>query len=340
MSTLSLIFCLCMAGILATTALAKDEASLVRLQREVERLAKSVDGTLGVCAIHIETGRRISLHGGERFPMASTFKIPLALQLLSRVDKGEEKLDRMIELHASDLHPGSGAISDLLKQPGVSLSLRNLLELTLILSDNSATDIVMRESGGPEAVTAHLKELHIEGIRVDRPTIFLIQAVSGIKLPAEKDWTPEVFTKAFEVSDKQKPEAQKELIKKFVADPRDTATPDGMADLLARLWRKELLKKESTSLLLEILGRCQTGPGRLKGLLPTGTEVMHKTGTMMTVTQCTTNDVGIVTLPDKAGHIAIAVFVKASEKSAEEQERAIANISRAVHDYFLFHPVG
>ena len=94
------------------------------------------------------------------------------------------------------------------------------------------------------------------------------------------------------------------------------------------------MKTENADLLLDIMRRCRTGDARLKGLLPADTVVAHKTGTI----GGTTNDVGIITLPDGAGHVAIAVFVKASDKDAASRERAIAEIARAVHDYFLFQP--
>ena len=108
-----------------------------------------------------------------------------------------------------------------------------------------------------------------------------------------------------------------------------------MAALLQRIYRKDLLKPESAELLLDIMRRCRTGAARMRGLLPEGTVVAHKTGTI----GGTTNDVGIITLPDGAGHVAIAVFVKASEKDVPARERGIAEISRAVHDFFLFHPL-
>jgi beta-lactamase class A len=80
--------------------------------------------------------------------------------------------------------------------------------------------------------------------------------------------------------------------------------------------------------------RCRTGEARLRGILPEGTEIAHKTGTIGR----TTNDVGIITLPDSAGHVAIAVFVKSSEKDVPARERTIAEIARSVHDFFLFQP--
>ena len=137
------------------------DPSLQRLEREIVRISKVAGGTVGASAIHLETGRRVSLNSGDRFPMASSYKVPIAVQLLTRVDQGEIKLDQMIEIKPSDLHPGSGTLTDLFNKPGLALSVRNLLELMLLISDNSATDVVLRLAGGPEAVTARMRALGI-----------------------------------------------------------------------------------------------------------------------------------------------------------------------------------
>jgi len=204
------------------------------------------------------------------------------------------------------------------------------MELMLLISDNSATDVLLRTAGGAEAVTARMRTLGIEGINVNRSTAQLIADWSGVgTLPPEAQWTPVTFFVAFSAV---KPEDRKAAAAKFDADSRDTSTPDGMAALLERIYRKEILKPESADLLLDIMRRCRTGDTRLKGLLPQGTEVAHKTGTI----GGTTNDVGIITLPDNAGHVAIAVFTKSSDKDAASRDRGIAEIARAVHDFFLF----
>ena len=314
-----------------TPAPARDP-SLQRLEREITRLSAVSGGVVGVTAIHLETGRRVSLNGSDRFPMASTFKVPIAVQLFTRIDKGEVKLDQMIEIKQSDLHPGSGTLMDLFNKGGLALSVRNLMELMLLISDNSATDVCLRVAGGPEAVTARMRSAGIEGINVDRSTALLISDwIGATGLPPEDQWTPDVFTKAFRAVS---PIEQRAAGRRFDSDQRDTSTPDGMAALLERIYRKDLLKKESAELLLDIMNRCRTGDARLKGLLPPGTEVAHKTGTI----GGSTNDVGIITLPDNAGHVAIAAFVKSSEKDVVARERAIAEVARAVHDFFLFQP--
>src|ERR1700722_17907580 len=161
--------CLAFAG----RVIASD-SSTVRLERELERISRVAGGTVGAAAIHIESGRIALLRPPERFPMASTFKVPVAVQLLGRIDRGEERLDRMIAIEPADLHPGSGTLTALFNKPGVSLSVRNLMELMLLISDNSAADILVKLAGGPEAVTARMRALGFAGIRVDRPTIGLI----------------------------------------------------------------------------------------------------------------------------------------------------------------------
>lgn len=303
------------------------DPALSRLEREVARLARTSGGIAGASIIHLETGRRVSLNGDQRFPMASSYKVPIAVQLLTLVDEGKLRLDQMVEVKTSDLHPGSGTLTNLFRQPGVALSVRNLMELMLLISDNSATDICLRLAGGPDAVTARMNQLGISGITVSRPTIGLISDWLGA---AESDWSAAELKYRREPA----PEARKAAATAFDNDPRDTSTPDAMAALLERIHRRSLLKPESADLLYDIMRRCQTGEARLKGILPAGTEVAHKTGTI----GGTTNDVGIVTLPDNAGHLAIAVFIKASEKEAAQRERTIAEIARAAHDFFLFHP--
>ena len=281
-------------------ACAAPAQTLDALQKEMGRVSAVAGGVAGAAAIHVESGRAASWNGAMRFPMASTFKVAVALQLLHRVDTEEVRLDQMVELKPVDLHPGSGALTSLLNKPGIMLSVQNLMDLMLLVSDNSATDVLLRLAGGVEAVNERLRTLGLEGIDVSRSTAQFIEDVRADP-------------------------------RRFLSDPRDTATPDAMVRLLARLWKKELLKPATTGLLLDAMRRCRTGEARIKGLLPEGTEVFHKTGSAGVAT----NDVGIVTLPD-GSHVAIAVFVKGSDRPEAARERGIAEVARTVYDYFLF----
>jgi beta-lactamase class A len=309
------------------------DPNLRRLEAEITRLSAISGGRVGVGIIHLESGRELFVNRNEPFPMASTFKVPVAVELLTRVQAGTVRLDSMVSLRPSDLHPGSGTLTGLFNDPGVSLSLHNLLELMLLISDNSATDMVLKAAGGGAAVNARLAALGITGISVNRPTINLIADVVGVKeLGPEDRWSPAAFDSlAGAVTPAQRQGARAA----FYQDRRDTSTPEGMARLLAKIHRGEALGTERTAQLLDIMRRCETGPARLKGLLPPGVPVRHKTGSLGIGVA---NDVGIIELPDGAGHLVVAVFVKEATRDVAAQERTIAQIARAAYDYFTFNP--
>lgn len=319
---------------LAAQAFAQSsDPNLRLLEAEIGRLSAISGGKVGVGIIHIESGRELFVNGSEPFPMASTFKVPVAIELLTRVQAGTVRLDSVITLKPSDLHPGSGTLTGLFNDPGVSLSVHNLLELMLLISDNSATDLVLKVAGGGAAVNARLAALGVKGISVDRPTIQLIADVVGVRnLGPESSWSIAAFDSLNRlVAPAQRLEARTA----FYLDRRDTSTPEGMARLLAKIHRGEALGPERTALLLDIMRRCETGALRLKGLLPPDVPVRHKTGSLGIGVA---NDVGIIDLRD-AGHVVVAVFVKESTRDVVAQELTIAQIARAAYDYFTFNPV-
>lgn len=299
-----------------------------RLPDELVRVAEAIGGTVGVGIRHVESGREFYLNRGLRFPMGSVFKVPLAAQILSLVDKGEIDLDRTVRLQASDLRAGSGKLVKTFDDPR-QISLRELLETMLIDSDNSATDILWKEAGGGQAVMAWLGALGISGISVDRATGLLLPAAAGFgPLPADAD----LSAAGFEDMVRKTPRSRRaDGIAAFLKDGRDTATPEALVSLLLKIWRTEALSPAGTAMLLDIMHRCETGRQRLKGGLPRGTRVAHKTGTLR---PNVVNDVGIVELPGGAGHVIVAVLIKESAQDLRAQERAIAAISRTAYDYF------
>ena len=316
----------------ASLAHAQSDPGLARLETELNRLSTIAGGKVGIGIHHLESGRQLYLNADEPFPMASTFKVPVAYQLFTLVDQGKVRLDSMITVQPQDLHPGSGTLTNLFDDPGVSLSLRNLTELMLLISDNSATDMVLKAAGGGTAVNARLAQVGVSGISVDRPTIVLIADAMGVKgLGSEETWSRQRFRElASSVTDADRAAARETFLK----DRRDTSTPRGMTALLTKIYKKEGLSPAMSDLLMDIMYRCETGNARIKGVLPPNTRVAHKTGTL---NMGITNDVGIIDLPDGAGHVALSVFVKEATGNSEAQERQIAQVARTVYDYFLFN---
>ena len=330
-NSIKYVLSLIIAGLIIQTSLVGQTDHLDQLENEIERLEKLSGGIVGVGIHHLESGQELIYNGAQRFPMASTYKIPIAVQLLKNVEAGTLRLDSMVELSLDDAnHPGSGTISRLLDDPGVSLSVLNLLELMMLISDNSATDLCIELAGGPSAINQMMRNHRIENISVDRPTHILIANYLGVDWAADRKMDIKAYEMAVEAIDGEKRE---HAMSNFGKDPRDQSSPSAMTQLLSMIWKGKLLNQTNSDLLLDIMYRCETGNNRIKGVLPPGTKVAHKTGTIGK----TTNDVGIIDLPNGKGHVVTVVFVKDSEISIREREKAIAHISRAAYDYFLFH---
>lgn len=298
-----------------------------RLAAELERLAATIDGEVGVAAWPLDDpGHAVTLNADRRFPMASTYKVAIAGAVLARAGRGELRLPDMVPV-PRPMYVPSDLIASGLPHDGVALSVHNLLELMLTRSDNTATDVLMALAGGPQAVTAWVRAQGIDDLRVDRDTAGVLRDFFGL----ERDRPVGEALSAAAAADPALEQRGTRPYPPFDGDPRDTTTPRAMAMLLARLFSGEALDADGTKVLEDIMSRCRTCDARLRGRMPPGTPVADKSGTI----GGTVNDVGVVTLPD-GRRVVMAVFVARSAAPVPERERVIAEIARTVRDYFLF----
>jgi beta-lactamase class A len=254
-------------ALLATPALAEAPLKYQPLEQQLAYLVAANPGNVGIAAMDLKTGELVSVHGDEPFPMASTVKIAVAANYLAQVEAGRRSLDDRI----------SGR------------SARSLMEAMMIHSDNHATDILMRDLGGPATLQKWLTQQGVTGLRIDRN-------IAGL-LAAKRD----------------------------LRDIRDSSTPLAMVDLLKRLDSGAMLRPQSRYYLLDLMARCATGSNRIRGLLPAGTPVQHKTGTLSGYT----SDVGFITLPN-GRRIAVALFAR----QGANRPATIARAARAIFDGF------
>ena len=296
------------------------------LTAEIARLAAPAEGVVGVAAWRLDgRGPRILINADRGFPMGSTFKVAVAGAILSKVDRGEIALDQLVPVDPAIVVESEG-IAQVARHPGISLSVANLLELMLTVSDNTATDVLTKLAGGPAAVTEWVRGQSVEGLRVDRDTAGLLRDFFHIG--------PGPFPEALAAARKADPEMDSHgdaLNPAFDDDPRDTATPAAMAMLLERLFTGKALSSASTRFLAEIMERNTTGKARIRGRLPEGIVVAEKTGTIGS----SLNDAGLITLPGNAGKLILVIFVTKSRKPFVTRETVIADISRALYDYYL-----
>ena len=301
-----------------------------RLRKSLENAIKGAEGEIGVAVKHLESGQGLELNGGTSFPMASAFKVPVLVEVLAQVKEEKFRLDDEISIQKTDQHLGSGMLSSL-TAPGIKLSIRNLINLMMMISDNSATDLLV-EKVGAENVTKRLRQFGIEGLSVNRTCQQLIMDRAGLDYQKYKGLSLDQFAGELEKREETSLEARREAILKFSLDPQDQSTPAAMNLLLEKIFKKEILDPESCDLIISIMLNCQTGEARIKGDLPPGTAVAHKTGTIAG----TVNDTGIIYLPDDLGHIVLTVFTKNFMGKTSDVEKLIAGIARLVYDCFYF----
>ncbi len=301
-----------------------------RLRSYIENTIKGAAGEIGVAVKHVELGQGLELNAGSSFPMASVFKVPVLVEVLAQVKEGKFGLDDEINIQKTDQHLGSGLLSSL-TAPGLRISIRNLINLMMMISDNSATDILL-EKVGAENVNKRLRNFGVEGISVNRTCQELIMGFAGLDYQKYKGLSLDQIAAEFNKREDLSPEARKEAILKFSQNPEDQSTPAAMSLLIEKILKKEILDPESCSLIISIMLECQTGAARLKGDLPPGTAVAHKTGTIAG----TVNDAGIIYLPRNLGHIVITVFTKNFMGETSDVEKLIAEIGRIVYDYFYY----
>lgn len=307
----------------AEKAAPQPRAQSVALDSAFAAIERESGGRMGVYAMHLGTGERVGWRQRERFPMASTYKLPISMIAAGRAHAQGLTLDEPVEVRASDLRPAPSPIADSVGAAGGRTTLGALIRSALMYSDNTASDVLLRWVGGPRAVTARFG---VPGMRVDRSEGQIHLDWNGVaQPPPEEEWTLEGLRRARAAV----PDAEKQAARaRFYADPRDTATPEGMATVLRGLENGLGMPPESRRFLLDAMAASPTGPNRIRGMLPAGTRVEHKTGTVGEMT----NDVGLVTLPD-GSRMLIAVYVRAPGGTAPG-ERAIAQAAKAVYDHF------
>ena len=281
----------------SSTQQAESTTKTAALQNQINEIAAEAKGKVGVAAVILESGETIaSLNPQEHFPMQSVYKLPISMAVMHGVDAGKIKLTEKISISKSEM-VGRAAHSPIRDKHanGVSLTVEELLRYALAESDGTASDVLMKLAGGPAAVQAYLTELSIKDL---------------IVLDTEQTFT----------QDK-------------TAQYRNWATPEASVALLRALHERRGLSESAQALLLKFMTESKPGAKRLKGLLPAGTVVAHKTGTSGAAKGVTaaTNDIGIITLPN-GKHLAITVFVSDSPADEATREGVIAKIAKAAFD--------
>jgi beta-lactamase class A len=311
-------------------ATAENPAAQRELEARIRELGRGFEGEVGIAVRDVGTGWTTNWHGDHFYPQQSVSKFWVALTALQRADAGELDLDQRVTLTRQDLTLFHQPIARQIGADGYSTTLGELMFRALTESDNTANDAVLRRAGGPAAVRAMLERNRLDGIRFGPGERLLQSGIAGLQ------WQP-AFSEgnAFYQARNSLPiERRREAFERYIDDPVDGATPNGITAGLARLQRGELLSRESTERLLTIMTQTHTGPQRLRGGLAPGWTISHKTGTgqVLGSVQAGYNDIGILHAPD-GRHYALAVMIGRTSTPLATRMALMQNVVRATIAY-------
>lgn len=274
-------------------------AQTLSLRQQIAGICESKHAVIGVSVQGIESGDTLSFNGTKHFPMQSVFKFPLALYILSQVDTGKLSLNQRLFISKKELLPDTWSpLRDSHPDGNFYMTLRDLLQYTISRSDNIGCDILFRLAGGTNKVNDYIHSLGMKNILI-KTTEAQMHSAWNVQF---SNW----------------------------------ATPVDVTNLLVLFYTGKILSPATRDVLLKMMEGTTTGANKIKGLLPRGTVVAHKSGLSDRNKQgirAADNDAGIVFLPD-GKHFVITVFVSQSTENDETNAGIAAEISKAVWDYF------
>lgn len=275
------------------------------LEAAFAKIAEGAKGKVGAAAVVLETGEAALLNADGRYPMQSVYKLPISMAVMDQIRLGKLDLDEKIGVSKDDM-VRAGQRSPLRDQSpnGGEFTIGELIRLAMVESDGTASDVLMSVAGGAAEIQSFVDQIGVTGMKV-----------VNTEKEIGRDWQTQY-------DNWSTPMASVELLRYLAAVSsmgRAAETVPGEESPWDRLVRDMV----------------NSGPGqfRLKGRLPAGTTVAHKTGTSGTQNGVTaaTNDIGIILLPDRK-RIAVAVFVSDSAADEKTREAIIAAIAKAAWD--------
>jgi beta-lactamase class A len=274
---------------------------LDRLRLAVERITQSVNATWGIYVKCLETGEEVALNATQQMDTMSTIKIPLMIEAFRQTEAGKFALSDRVKLHDEDKRPGTGIIRSL--DAGADLSIKDLITLMIIVSDNTATDLMFAKVGGIDPVNRLMSEYGLTQTRATAPSSSWFASLRAAKSAAD-----------FHREGKH---------------PYGLSSPRDMGVLLEKIKTGQAVSKGASDQMLQIM-RGQVYSSRLPKYVSTF-RIPHKTGDFLPYIG---NDVGIFESPRR--NIVVSVFTANHFGEGAVLEDAIARIGQQVADYFSY----
>jgi beta-lactamase class A len=276
---------------------------LARLRMAIGRNTRSVNATWGIYIKSLDTGEEVAIHPDRQMETMSTIKIPLMVEVFEQIKAGRFALSDKYTLEPADVQPGTGILQRM--DPGAVITVKDLITMMIIVSDNTAAEVLYRMVGGPDAVNARLLALGLSETRALHVPSVWFQGLQAAE-------SPEHF--------------YREGKYRF-----GLSTAREMGRLLELMEQRALVDAPSSELMLQIL-RWQLYRARIPRYI-SGYQIAHKTGDFAPYVE---DDVGVLEVDDR--RIVVCIFTGNHFGAAEALENAIGLVAKDVADYFAYRP--
>jgi beta-lactamase class A len=277
----------------------RTQKPLARLEANIDRITKSVNATWGIYIKCLETGEEIALNADQQMDTMSVIKIPLMVEAFRQIEEGKFALTDRITLTDAMKRPGTGIIRSL--DAGAVLTVKDMLTLMIIVSDNTATDVMYEKVGGIEPINRLMDGYGLKSIRATGTAKVWFDAIAAN--PSRDDFHRGGKT------------------------PFGLSSPRDMGKLLEKIEKGEAVSKKASDQMLQMM-RGQVYSSRLPKYV-TGFRVPHKTGDFLPYIG---NDVGILESANR--NVVISVFTARHFGIGSNLEDAIGRIAELTANYF------
>jgi len=331
------------------------DPEMAKLRAEIVKVSKEVKGQMGLYLKHIESGKQISIDGDKIFPLGSVFKIPLMVEVFRQAEEGLISMDERLKLEVRNYCIGSGVLQYL--TPGLELTVRDLVTLMIIATDNTASEMLWKRIG-IRRVNMLMHELGLAKTSIYLPWRegFLLTMGMGpfkdktvqeaariwkglsdidrmkILNEIDRDYSNlsvEEFRRRYEnlygLKEEKKFKTQREYDQVF----DNLGTPREMGLILEKVLQGEAVSKETSKQMLGLMMR-NMSDSVTSQYLADEVVVASKTG----ITAGTVNSAGIIYLNPNSRVVLCVFFKKLEEKNPLKAELVEARISRIVYDHF------
>jgi beta-lactamase class A len=302
-SLVGLLFC---SSLFSTSAISAPSADIVASeaallsdsqQQTIIDLLKTQPLTAAMMLQDLQTGHTFALNADAKMPLMSVFKLPLGVLVLRQVAAGTLQLDQQITVQRASLLQNTWSpMLTLYPAATFSISVRELLELSVAQSDNNACDLLLSLVGGPAALQQYMQGLGLRDVQIELD--------------------------------------EKGLHQHFSAQYQNWISATAAASFLRQLASGHLLPAAEQKVLWQWLVETPTGAQRIKAGLPATAQLAHKTGTSGSDEQglrAAVNDIGIISLVDGRRYVLVLLF-KDIKLPLPDTEALMATISRHLFD--------